>query len=74
MMKVTYIFWSVEKQIVLKAFFPSAILILIFFKFLAEVEYVNGNFAPCHLQQLYLAQFSHEIPPDDFTPSECTKG
>ena len=42
-----------------------------------EVDYVNGNFAPCHLQQLYLAQFSHELPhadDDNDTAAECTKG
>ena len=33
----------------------------LFFMFTEEVEYVNGNFAPSHLEQLYLAQFSHEL-------------
>ena len=36
-----------------------------FFMVQEEVEYVNGNFAPSHLEEIYLAQFSHVLSEDN---------
>ena len=75
MMQVGDIIWTLEVDFVkLSNLTTLDFIFKPFLKFLEEAEYVNGNFAPCHLQQLYLAQFSHEIPPDDDTSSKCTKG
>ena len=48
-------------------------LIVTCYHYLEKVEYENGNFAPSHLQQLYMAQFEQELLGDE-TPETCKTG